>query len=194
MKITIWQQFSSNNSSSFTIVGEFQSRQDAEHAATELHKIFQTLSEWHKTHEAEMEEWWASGDWVEEPSLPERELGQQYGIEWKNAIDWFNNYKIDLVLDRFVYVTYSDYRPDGSGKPVDKLMGAFGGKGYLESNVYGTPIAWILFNLTCMAPDEAQAHNIYQKYLGSIAALSSMDFICNLTAGALMKGSIYPVS
>lgn len=166
MKVTIWQQFNSNNSSSFTIVGEFRSRQDAEHAATELHKIFQMLSEWHKIHEAEMEDWWASGDWIEEPSLLERELGHQYGIEWKNAIDWFDNYKIETVLDRFLYVTYADFSPDGSGKPVDKLMEALGGKGYLESNVYGTPVAWILFNLTCIAPDETKAYYIYRKYLG----------------------------
>lgn len=47
MRISIWQQFSSNHSSGFTVVGEFATRSEAENAANKIREILYRLKDWH---------------------------------------------------------------------------------------------------------------------------------------------------
>ncbi len=165
MKLSVWQQFSSNHSSGFTVVGEFATHADAQNAANKIREILKNLADWHTQHEEEMENWWSSGDWVDDPSPPEKELAKQYNIEWQGAIDWFWNARVDIVLDRLVYITPGQ-RPEADGQPFDQLINRLGGKGYHEGNIYGDDTGWILFNLTCRAPDENTAAEIYKRRLG----------------------------
>ena len=75
MKITVWQQFSSNHSSRFTIVGVFNTLTVAENAAAEIRGILQKIQQWHEDNpeksEALYEE--ADGEWP--PPLSEIEKG-----------------------------------------------------------------------------------------------------------------------
>jgi hypothetical protein len=43
MRISIWQQFSINNSSSFTVVGVFETPEAARRAADEVRKIIEPV-------------------------------------------------------------------------------------------------------------------------------------------------------
>lgn len=165
MKLSIWQQFSSNHSSSFTVVGEFATRIEAEKAADKIREILQGLDDWHTQHEEEMDDWWRSGDWANDPSPFEKDLAAQYNIEWRGAIDWFREANVRIVLDRLLYITPGS-RPEADGQPFDQLINRLGGKGYHEGNVYGDDTGWILFNLTCQTPDESIATEIYKRRLG----------------------------
>ncbi|MEO8394194.1 MAG: HEAT repeat domain-containing protein, partial [Chloroflexota bacterium] len=165
MKLSIWRQFSSNHSSSFTVVGEFPTRSDAERASQRIREILNMLTEWHAAHEEEMHDWWSSGEWGQEASPPEKELAAQYNIDWIGAIDWFHSARIEIVLDRLVFITPIQ-RPEADGRPFDQIMNKLGGKGYHEGDVYGSATAWIVFDLTCIAPDERTAITLYNQHLG----------------------------
>ena len=54
MRISIWQQFSSNHSSSFTIIGTFENSEAAQRAAIEFRAILEKIVGWYQepSHEA----------------------------------------------------------------------------------------------------------------------------------------------
>ena len=100
MRISIWQQFSSNHSASFTIVGTFKSAEDAERTASFLRGIVQQISTyWRQLPPDEREALWKRMyNYREQPleSTPiEQALSRELNVEWsKNiegqprAIDW----------------------------------------------------------------------------------------------------------
>lgn len=165
MKITVWQQFSSNHSSGFTIVGEFSTHDAAVQAAEQIRSMLQQIADWHEQHQEETHDWWSSGDWATAPSPPEKEFATQYGIAWQGAIDWFGDARVEVVLDRLVFII-PGFRPEADGQPFDQIMNRLGGSGYHEGNVYGETTGWIIFDLTCEAPDDTVANEIYLKHLG----------------------------
>lgn len=167
MKLSIWQQFSSNHSSRFTIVGEFDSRTDAEKAAVTIRDILKRIADWNAAHHNDegMDDFWNSGDWWEKPTPIEQEIADEYGITWPGAIDWFRDPKIDIVLDHLLFIQPGS-RPETAGQPFEQLINKLGGRGYLEGDVYGDTVAGIIFDLTCIAPDEATADTLYREYLG----------------------------
>src|SRR5688572_22745233 len=118
MKISIWQQFSSNHSSDFTVVGEFSSRVEAEHAADQIRSILKEITDWFDQHmdTPEMDEWLNNDNWMEEPSPIEKSIGDHYNIEWGGSIDWHRDAKIEIVLDRLVFMTPGS-RPEQAGRP-----------------------------------------------------------------------------
>src|SRR5262245_24300638 len=99
MRVSIWRQFSSNNSSRFTIVGVFESSQKANSAAEKLREIFSQIEAWYKEHPKEAEEIAESGG--EEISEIEKQLGAQYNIAWDRAMLWAWNYRMK-TLDQVV--------------------------------------------------------------------------------------------
>ncbi len=153
--------FSSNYISSFTVVGEFASHEEAEAAAGQIRQILTNLSNWQEHHEDQMDAWRDNGDLTGYPL----ELAEQYNIEWRGAIGWFSHARVDIVFDRFIYITPSQ-RPEADGQPFDQLIDRLGGKGYHEGNIGGDSTGWVLFNLTCRMPDEQTASAIYKRYLG----------------------------
>lgn len=165
MKLSIWQQFSSNHSSYFTVVGVFETREQAEHAATEIRAILNRLEDWHEAHEAEMLDLWSTGDYLFQPFPIEQEIAEAYGIAWQGGIDWYEDAKIEVKLDRMVFIT-PKWQSAALGNPFDQLMTKMGGQGYHDTSSLGGDDVHIIFDLTCDAPDEATAIHIYEKYLG----------------------------
>ena len=45
MKISIWRQFSSNHSGGFTVIGKFQSKEEADKLADEIRTLIKTIKE-----------------------------------------------------------------------------------------------------------------------------------------------------
>jgi hypothetical protein len=165
MKLTLWQQFSSNHSSSFTVVGEFPTPEAAQNALSEIHRILQKIADWHRAHPGEFDDARTDGNSMAHPTPPELELAQQYGIEWRSAIAWFDKVSIDIHFDRYVFLTRG-FGTDSVGEPFDQVMDKLGGKGYLEGNSVGNVLYGILFTLTCDAPDEATAQAFIDGNLG----------------------------
>lgn len=163
MRISIWQQFSSNNSSDFTVVGVFESPEAAQRAADETRQIIKTLEAWYDTHLEEGNELLSSGS--ANPSPAEIEIGKRFGFQWPYPIEWYRYASIEVVLDRLVYITTDHFRPDTAGEPFDKVLKGLGGQGLLQSNFYGDQIGTILVEIICIAPDEDTAHVIADEKL-----------------------------
>ena len=79
MKISIWQQFSSNHSSSIRVIGKFKSIEDAEEAKTILNQLMYDIAHWYE-----------DNDWTGELSKPEKEIAEKYQIEWHEPIDYLD--------------------------------------------------------------------------------------------------------
>src|SRR5690349_18626426 len=89
MRVTLWQQFSSNHSSHFTVVGEFPTPEAAQEAAQRLRAFFDEINAWfEKPENVSLKERRDEGQlWA--MSQPEREVSQQYGIAWPEyTLDW----------------------------------------------------------------------------------------------------------
>src|SRR5690349_9258917 len=103
MRVSLWRQFSSNHSSRFAVVGRFETVADAERVASRFRALFAALVEWESGRSAA----WAQAvdegaagqkrldryhalfpDVLNEVHQPERAFSQQYGLEWKENIDW----------------------------------------------------------------------------------------------------------
>ena len=86
MKLTIWQQFSSNHSGFFWIVGRFETVPDAQAAYNELREILFDIDKWHRDNPEAIQEAWQSGNYKSLP--PEQTYATKYQVEWPHTIDW----------------------------------------------------------------------------------------------------------
>lgn len=89
MKISIWQQFSSNHSSYFGITGTFKTFEEAHQAYDELRRILMEIDQWHRENVADSDAYhknWDSSQPTAAP--PELEIAKRYSIEWPDTIDW----------------------------------------------------------------------------------------------------------
>jgi hypothetical protein len=159
MRISIWQQFSSNHSSHFTIVGRFPSEQEAQEAAEKFRHILTTIAKFYE----EDPEW---SEIYHEQNLispPEVEFSEQYQVEWGDEpIDWFRNSehapKLVAIVkkDVFVSVDFETYSPP---TPVENLMAKFGGVVYREI----AETIHVVAHISCLAPDLITANAIAEK-------------------------------
>jgi hypothetical protein len=136
MKIALWQQFSSNHSSYFTVVGEFASPQEAQATAEQILQFFKSINEWFEQpenaaqHETKFEEGYA------EVSEPEKQISQRYGIPWyEQTIDWLYPQvtKAVVVVDRLLFIEPGQTWQ--GGRPLAGLVAALGGKGMIAGDV-----------------------------------------------------------
>jgi hypothetical protein len=123
MKVSIWQQFSSNHSAHFTIVGIFRSPDDAANSAQQLRDFLDDLLRWHEDHPDESQE-------MREHNIegvitgPEKKAATEYSIEWTYPVLWMDNYFLD-VFDRFIFVS-NNWGADSGAEPVDQLIRKLG--------------------------------------------------------------------
>jgi hypothetical protein len=151
MKITLWQQFSSNHSGSFTVVGNFGTPEEAEKIATQL---------------------W---DWLQQMlNKGITELGQQisetYKLDWyPDGVSWnggpTNMDEAVIRIGNTVFLTTDSYETWNDATPFAGLMWKLGAREVL----YATDETLYLgIQLTCLAPDEKTADEVYDqvnKYL-----------------------------
>lgn len=86
MRVSIWQQFSSNNSSSYVIVGSFATPQKANEAAVAFKTLLQRLWEWYQSHPEIRDA--VLGEEGHELTDAERFIMSDYGIEFEQAMEW----------------------------------------------------------------------------------------------------------
>jgi hypothetical protein len=165
MRVSIWQQFSSNHSASFSLVGQFESAEWAEQVADDLRNMLQAITDW-----------WAQFDDREEATQienrfrrkgqltpPEEEFQKQYGVEWSKdyrtkrlcPLDWIGPNAANAVS---VYKNVIFIQPRGDTwigpQPLDAIMRGLGGRVAAECEVYDSYLA---VTITCDAPDEVTA-------------------------------------
>jgi hypothetical protein len=162
VKLSLWQQFSSNHSGHFTVVGSFPSEAEAITAEEQFHTLFQAILAWKAIPEnkASIEEQ-ERISYSSSATPPEVDIAQKYSIEKPSqTIDWLDS-DLDENLfrigaDVLVNVEFETWQ---SPTLVQSLITALGGilKTQIRDHTYLT------LHLTCFFPDEASAQAILQE-------------------------------
>jgi hypothetical protein len=157
MRVVIWQQFSSNHSTNFTVVGSFSRPHEANEAADELRNMLRTLADWYDQN-PEMRQRMPFT-----PSPLEVAFAQQYGVDWgERGIDWFWNGDSALAsvttFENLVMVKPLDDSWT-AGRPFDRLLAHLGGEVLVATFADANP-SRILVTLSCRAPDVVTAQAI----------------------------------
>ena len=87
MRVSIWQQFSSNHSAGFSLVAQFKTVEETEKAAAIVRHFINTVAKWYQEH-PELDD-----ELIEEGILPltppEEQLAEQYDLQdWEWSLDW----------------------------------------------------------------------------------------------------------
>ena len=198
MKISIWHQFSSNHSATYTIIGEFQDHESAIKAGDKLKQIILEIREWNLRHTTKSDR--ESGRW-KQPNPVEIRYAKEYNFDWKESVDWLRFYPStkhirkgawrDLLLnviifDRFVFVTSppadSTWQVGHQFANLFKAMNAkvHGLNNYGEVPDDDTEMLWGgLLSVVCEAPSLPIAEKVYSeldKHQTSIAPIPWIVF------------------
>ena len=151
MKLSIWQQFSSNHSSYFAIIGRFDNVDIA------------------KTKTTILRDWIYRMLWEQDNKTAKDEIYEKYRIKWyENGMSWNGHPdSVDKVVQRFnsdVFLLTSETWD--TPKPLIELVQKMNPN---QVHLYSAGEDWyfIKINLTALAPDEKTAQNFCQ-YLQSI--------------------------
>ena len=172
MRISIWQQFSSNHSADFRIVSVFKTPEDAQKAAEELKRVLKKLADWHSdpTNQPLLSEIGDSFARDQDNRLhipPEIELDDQYGIGFSyEPLDWL--WDVSQVVETIaiyqsiVYFSNDPHmRRTWSGEePFDRLLEKLGGETYVAG---GRTEDEFWLQVTTVAPDESTAKRIVSE-------------------------------
>jgi hypothetical protein len=168
MKVSLWQQFSSNHSASFMIVGTFESAEWANTVAEELRVMLQEISDWW----AQYQTWEEEEQVIKQIALqggltpPEKKYQAQYGIEkWgkgsNGVLEWVQGENASKAIRRYenlVILDQSSINDTWAGPtPFDEILVKLGGNVVAHSEAFDSYLA---MNLTCDAPDDVTAQQI----------------------------------
>jgi hypothetical protein len=157
MRIAIWQQWASNHSSSFVIVGEFGTAEAATAAAHQLHEMLTLIAQFRE------------GYTGQEPTGPEVQFAQEYQLEWEHTLTWLAlGPRLDLNADggylaihqNRVFLSCGDIEASTGGRPLDQLMARLADRVLFEEE---TGEYSILVSLTCTAPHDDIAPALYDQ-------------------------------
>ncbi|MCL4876596.1 MAG: hypothetical protein KJ064_08060 [Anaerolineae bacterium] len=203
MKLTLWQQFSSNHSSHFTIVAAFPSPDAAQQAAERLLHLLKEIDDWFEQPENAAAKTRRDHYYATAPvSDPEKQISEQYAIPWYSySLDWIYNRRGIVVSDRFVFIYPGDTWQ--GAKPLADLLAKFGSQtaiqGYVEDKLEPPRAvnARLLFNIDCLAPDEASAQAMVDELLAYLKATADdpqgnhdAPWTANLPAYSAFSGEV----
>lgn len=198
MKVTLWQQFSSNHSASFTSVGKFQSVEFAEIVADEIRSMIREIGFW----------WEQYGDYKEQQTVekrlrrkgeiltpPEQRIRDEYQVEWCRqnvtnglmAIDWIRSQSADYAVQQHRKLVIIKPAQTWCGAhPFDLIMRKLGGEVASKVEDY----SYLTTNFMFSAPDDETANLIQQKIRGierGHESLIIIEGLGNATAGRLQR-------
>ena len=158
MKISIWQQFASNHSNDFTVVGTFQTVSDAEQAATTLRKIFELILEQRKN------------IYDAEPVPAEVWYAKQYDIAWDQHLNWIfqPDLQVAQLENRVIVSSYTTQTGMGAAV-IEELLPKLGASVQKDEEIGNVSL---VVRVTAQAPDSATAQRLKQvtnDYLGELA-------------------------
>lgn len=113
MKVTLWQQFSSNHSNGFTLVGVFPSAAQANKAYQRIDKLLKAIDKWRDVHPDDYR--------YETLTPPEKRIAATYDIDWEEPTE-------NVSIQQFQAIIEIDAPADSWTRrtPYELLLQAFG--------------------------------------------------------------------
>jgi hypothetical protein len=166
MKVTVWQQFSSNHSNGFTLVGLFPDEDQAKAAYTRLQKLLKDIDAWYEANELDKYESWTTSE-------PEKAIGKAFRFSWDakspDAPTDFDHYAFRQFRNIVEISTGADSWTRRA--PYDTLLRKLGAKvaGYdnVEEDDDATP-TYFRIKLTATLPNEDAAASFVKKQQAKI--------------------------
>ncbi len=180
MRVSIWQQWASNHSAAFTVMGKFRTVEDAQRVGGILKGILTEVARWkQQDREAKWQAYLAAhqiqhptpadeerfdneyygSEFTPEATEIERQLAEQYDVLWPDTLQYARDPetapKAVVIVDRAVIVAedlIDDYTWTGFW-PFEELISKFGGEVAVEFEHGGL----IQVTIPCTAPDETKA-------------------------------------
>jgi|GEM_PF-5023586 len=176
MKLSIWQQFSSNHSASYTVVGMFESVEKAQQARDKLIQIHEENAKWYRDNDRYPMS-------LKQPSPVEEKYAKQYGFDWKEELDWawYHPEKAIEHFDKLVIVTTRSVDTWQTGHQFVNLLSAMGASTYRD--VYagrdpdypegdwghsGTFHSHFVIELHCTTANDTKAQHIHDFFTALI--------------------------
>ena len=169
MRLSVWQQFSSNHSAHFTVVGQFETTEMAAQVAQELREMLDEIAAWWSQYETWQERAEAEKRLRKEGLLtpPEQKFHEQYGVGWTQyngiheyPLDWIGSNAANgvQIYENVVFVSPTGNTWAGA-KPFDAILEGLGGR--VAVGLEGK--SDLLVTITCTAPSETSAIEIEQS-------------------------------
>ncbi len=165
MECFIWQQFSSNHSGSFTVVGKFTTDEEAAQAAEVLDQTLRQAAQWLFAQIDQMEETdgRALSKWAT-ISPAEKELKEHYGINDDEPLYFIIASPTPTSWEQLLFVdaleTYGDQNPQGYYELIKRM----GGEAVIDWDMidgwYMTKVRTVF---SCTLPDASTAVDIEQE-------------------------------
>ncbi len=186
MRVSVWQQFSSNHSAGFTVVGRFASGEEANKAAEEFQKLIQASHQWLVDSRLRQKDTIENVAPDSQDTLPEpeREFSEKYQVEWHPyGIDWLEG-SYDLtelvkVVHTDVFVTTNTYESAWLPVPIVTAMAKMGARS-VGSERDDSRIGFLTcldVELSCAAPDRQIAARVASTVVKSLEwAITQNDF------------------
>lgn len=170
MKLSVWQQFSSNHSSRFEMVGVFRTAEDAAKAGQTLLDMLREINDWYVANVS------GRADIDLHPSPVERALAERFGIKWNDYTlgEWLGfdpegRGPVQIVNN---LVIVDGWESDTGAKPLDDIVRRLGGNAFVDGTLEHIDLApgaefpilleirpEVSFTLTCRftSPADAEA-------------------------------------
>jgi hypothetical protein len=172
MRVSIWQQFSSNHSGGFSLIGEFKTIEEAENAVAIMKSMISMIAKWYKDHFEELDKQLRKFSIL--PLTPvEEELAKQYGLtQWEYSVDWAETEANEALINQGLYhyrnlVFLSDpIETWCDAQPFDELLEKLGARIEVHSATAQDDIVPVVY-MTCYAPNETTAAEIVRQLSSS---------------------------
>lgn len=168
MHISIWQQFSSNHSADFTVVGTFESPEKAAEVAAPLRQMMREIAIfWRDMSEARRYEWEQGADSGNLTPIEEK-WRDYFGVDWPKTdggqyqrIDWLSPDPDEadtsiILFDEHLLITTLE-ETASSHRHMVAILEQCGGQTARASDMDELALCVMV---TCMAPDEATAEEL----------------------------------
>jgi hypothetical protein len=156
VRLTIWQQFSSNHSGIFSVVGTFATEVEARAASESAKDILRRLLPAVQAADR----------------LAFSRVAWEIGIEWQDPPDWMiSEIDIDQAVEtvgRLVFISNPDqtWNQCAPYRSLLSMLGAEQVGGYdLDIIESDQPIMWVVMTVQCHLPDEGSAKELANWWL-----------------------------
>jgi hypothetical protein len=168
MHIYLWQQFSSNHSSSLVLVGRFASAAQAEDAANLMSNLLSQIEAWYSEHATEWDQI-ANETGTTPLTAPELKFRAAHNVHFgENSLSYwgFSSFMASKQqvrqLDEYVMMIPNHEANMDDPTPLANLITALGGvEAYLQLDS-GAPIWDIEITLSCDAPGQEAAQEVLE--------------------------------
>ena len=153
MKISIWRQFSSNHSNSFTVVGKFASEEDALRASNKLKQLLDDIRVMQGSD--------YRADMNIGPVDAEIEAGKEFDIEWTEHLDWIHGGASVYVhqIDNHISVSSRVETWQGA-RYINQIMKKVAEEAYVEEEMGRYTLNVIL---SCYATSIEVSNSIFEE-------------------------------